>query len=145
MEASYANSFPEGNYESYVHTFSVYVPRALNLLRRTIVPAVEGLLLQLIGSTRDFDRKNGSIMPATDRDDGVLSMLVIKLVYEAASLRVEAASKKAIEEDTRFLVSRLRKIPQMASLKEDAVTINTENGTITFSFTLKMNAGVPQG
>lgn len=143
LEATLAESFPSGNFGSYSYTLSVYLPRALNLLNRTIVPAFEALLLQLLGSTRDFEKHKGNMHLYGNNESGIPEALAVELCYSALSLRVEGVSQDAVEHDKQFLLTRLRRMSQLAHLKDTAVTLDTNAGEIQLNITLHLKAPVP--
>lgn len=135
-------TYPKGNFDSYLYTLSVYLPEGINFLRRTAIPAFEASLFQLVGNTREFSKHEGT-MKLELNEEGIPSKIRAHICYAVPSFKVQGISQDAVVSDRSFILGKLRKIKQLEKLPEESVDLDTDSGEVSFTFEIPLRAAVP--
>lgn len=127
--------FPKGNLDGWNIAITKYLPEAINTIYKTLDPVISAALLELTGSTSDFEKSEGFI--SLEYDEAKLPTAVnVALCYVVPSFKVEDVSEEAITHDKAFLLAYLQQI--QATVKVSKLTLDTKEGKVSVSASVKV-------
>lgn len=127
--------FPKGNLDSWNISISKYLPEAINTVLRTVDPVVSAALLELTGSSEDFDRDVGSISLVYD-DNALPIQLNAELTYSIPAFQLTEASEEAVAHDKAFILAYLQQIEEAA--KTTKLEMDVKTGRIVVGVAIKV-------
>lgn len=127
--------FPKGNLDSWNMSITKYLPDAMNTVLKTLDPVISAALLELTGSSADFDKEEASV--AFEFDEARLpSAMLVELKYSTPSFKVEDVDEEAIIHDKAFLLAYLQQIE--SQVKTTKVVIDTKKGQVLVAARLEV-------
>lgn len=126
--------FPKGNLDSWNFAIANYLPKATDIVIKTVDPVISAALIALVGSSSEFERLIGNYQFAYDKD-GLPFSLQVTLVYSVPSFKVKQVDEEAVEKDRAFILSYIKQVKgfQLQSLK-----IDTSRGEVSVIFSVKV-------
>jgi hypothetical protein len=129
----YTSGYEQGNIEWWAFAISSYIPQVWNLLMKTIDPIIYASLIELLGNNGRFSKKSGDLVPILDETKKIKSFS-IRLIYSVPDFIGYSGGVDAVAKDQTFILQKLQQVPGI-NWTQNAVLINTKNGTMVFQFT----------
>lgn len=126
--------FPKGNIDSWNFAITNYLPKAVNIVMKTVDPVICAALIALVGSTDEFERDSGNYQISYDKDGLPFSLQAV-LTYKVPSFKVSQVDDDAVRKDKAFILSYLK---QVRGFQLQSLQINTARGEVSVVFSVKI-------
>jgi hypothetical protein len=125
--------FLGGNIDQWAAMLQTHTPKIASLLFKTIDPLICASLIDLLGSSGRFKKKEAIIAPTMQGKQ--VSNFKVRFIYSVPDFIGYTGSDEPIVKDRNYILKRLQQIPGIA-WPDTAVSIQPKNGSITVTFTV---------
>ena len=123
-------SFKKGNFNGWETLAKEVLPECIDTIRTQIVPAIDGLFVEMLGNTESVEKETINIYPKFLNE--VLESLDCKIEYTVRDFMGDDIPAELVVKDEETIKDAfLKDIPQ-------SVKINTDNGLVSIVFNFPM-------
>ena len=119
-------SFKEGNYAQF-QALPMTISQKVTALTKTLVPLIEVALIELTGSSSQYNRNSALITPSFDQNGNML--VNFNLVYNVPGYIGVDFEYKDLQDDSSYIYNRITP----AGIKITKCEIDTASGDITIN------------
>jgi hypothetical protein len=121
--------FDRGSLEFWLIAITTYLPKVNTLVQKTLLPLIDGILIDLFGGENKFKKLEGNLEPIMDKGGRILKFK-FSAAYEIPDIHGVDVAPEAVKKDTDFVVSKLSKLnsPDLKLDSEKPVQFDLSNG-----------------
>lgn len=134
-------NFETGNFSNGLSSLKNSIIKAEQFIQKTFVPLIEVALIELMGSSNSYQRKNAVITPSFD--NGANVVVNFKFIYSVSLWIGTDIKPEAIQHDSTYIMNRIG----VAGADISKCEIDCSDGTLTIvgAITTELNNNADTG